>query len=110
MKFLEILNIDKVTLIKNIDGIALNKGHVKIHSPNIIIKFDTNFARFLGHIYNGKDGTTNVTLPKLISLFLARCFKDIQKKAIPLDYLLLNQSNIKEFYEITSLEKQSYCN
>lgn len=62
MKFLEILNVDKVALIKNIDGIGLNKGRVKIHSPNIIIKFDTNFARFLGHIYGDGSVRSNFTV------------------------------------------------
>lgn len=57
IKFSEILDIDENTITKNITGISLDKGRLKIFRPNIIIKFDKHFARLLGHIYG--DGSVS---------------------------------------------------
>lgn len=62
LKFFEILKINKNTLTKNIDGIALDSGIVKVHKPHTVIKFDKNFARFLGHIYGDGSVRNNFTV------------------------------------------------
>jgi len=64
---------------------------------DFVISAIKTFGKIDYYTYKSKDGTLNVGLPKVIGMFLVKCFQGIQKKKVPLKQLLLDKSLISEF-------------
>lgn len=94
IKFLEILDIDKTTLTRNINGIALDSGRVKIINPNVVIKMDSHLARLLGYIYgDGCVSSRSITSFTNLNRDLVKNFLNLVKNIFGEVYCYIYKNN-----------------